>query len=126
LNSGHIKIHANQETIAYWQEWVETIMVYKLPKLSRQEIQEMLGYNDIELKQTQFYQDVFSEGVQEGKLEGESTIILRILKRRLGPLNEKTILEIQTLNNQQLEALSDNLLDFSSKNDLDNWLEQNQ
>ncbi|SHE23214.1 Rpn family recombination-promoting nuclease/putative transposase [methanotrophic endosymbiont of Bathymodiolus puteoserpentis (Logatchev)] len=122
----HIKIHANQETIAYWQEWVETIMVYKLPKLSRQEIQEMLGYNDIELKQTQFYQDVFSEGVQEGKLEGESTIILRILKRRLGPLNEKTILEIQTLNNQQLEALSDNLLDFSSKNDLDNWLEQNQ
>lgn len=111
-------------------EWVETILVYKLPKLSRQEIQKMLGYNDIELKQTQFYQDVFSEGLQEGelkgKLEGESTIILRILKRRLGPLNEKIILVIQTLNNQQLEALSDNLLDFESKNNLDNWLKQNQ
>ena len=40
-------------------------MVYKLPKLSRQEIQEMLGYNDIELKQTQFYQDVFSEGFKK-------------------------------------------------------------
>ena len=93
----------------------------------------MSGYNDIELQQTQFYQDVFSEGFQQGKLEaklkgkleGESTIILRILKRRLGPLNEKTILAIQTLNNQQLETLSDNLLDFESKNDLYHWLKQN-
>jgi len=85
----------------------------------------MLGYNDIELKQTQFYQDVFSEGLQEGKLEGESTIILRLLKRRLGPLNEKTILAIQALDNQQLEALSDNILDFNSKNELNNWLKQN-
>jgi predicted transposase YdaD len=86
----------------------------------------MLGYNDIELKQTQFHQDVFSEGLQEGKLEGESTIILKLLKRRLGPLNEKTILAIQALDNQQLEALSDNLLDFNSKNELSNWLKQNQ
>ncbi|MBE0470383.1 MAG: DUF4351 domain-containing protein [Methyloprofundus sp.] len=102
----------------------------------------MLGYNDIELKQTQFYQDVFSEGHQEGelkgkikgkiegklegKLEGESVIILRILKRKLGPLSEKTRFAIQALNDRQLEALSDHLLDFSSKNDLNNWLKQNQ
>jgi len=121
-----IKTYPDQHASLHWLEWVETILVYKLPKLSRQEIQEMLGYNDIELQQTQFYQDVFSEGLQEGKLEGESTIILRILKRRLGPLNEKIILAIQTLNNQQLETLSDNLLDFESKNNLDNWLKQNQ
>lgn len=82
----------------------------------------MLGYNDIELKQTQFYQDVFSEGLQEGEI----TIILKLLKRKFGPLNEKIRLAIQTLNDKQLEALSDNLLDFSSKNELDNWLKQNQ
>ena len=57
-----IKIQTDQETAAHWLEWVETILVYKLPRLSREEIQQMLGYNDIELKQTRFYQDVFKEG----------------------------------------------------------------
>ncbi len=117
-----IKTYPDQQTSEHWLEWVETILVYKLPKLSRQEIQEMLGYNDIELKQTQFYQDVFSEGLQEGEL----TIILKLLKRKFGPLNEKTHFAIQALNDKQLEALSDNLLDFSSKSDLNNWLKQNQ
>ncbi|MDF1584217.1 MAG: Rpn family recombination-promoting nuclease/putative transposase [Methyloprofundus sp.] len=129
-----IKTYPDQQASEHWLEWVETILVYKLPTLSRQESQDMSGYNDIELQQTQFYKDVFSEGFEQGKLnaklkgklEGEITIILRILKRKLGPLSEKTHVAIQALNDTQLEALSDHLLDFSSKNDLDNWLKQNQ
>ena len=50
---------------------LETIMVYKLPILSREEIQQMLGITDIDLKQTRFYQDVFAEGQQEGKQQGK-------------------------------------------------------
>jgi len=46
---------------------IETIMVYKLPRLDRGEIQRMLNISDVELKQTRFYQDVFAEGKQEGK-----------------------------------------------------------
>ena len=42
-----------------WVDFIETILVYKLPKLSREEIKEMIGLQDIELKQTRFYQDVF-------------------------------------------------------------------
>ena len=113
-----IKIQADQETAAHWLEWVETILVYKLPRLSREEIQKMLGYNDIELKQTRFYQDVFKEG--------EVKIILRQLNRQFGSLTPKMITNIQQLNSDQLEALADKVLDFTTQNDLDAWLEQTQ
>jgi len=45
---------------------IETILVYKLPTLSREEIQAMLELTDVDLKQTRFYQDVFAEGYLEG------------------------------------------------------------
>lgn len=48
---------------------LETIMVYKLPTLSREEIQRMIGLPDVDLRQTRFYQDVFTEGRLEGRLE---------------------------------------------------------
>ncbi|RCJ29086.1 flagellar assembly protein H [Nostoc minutum NIES-26] len=47
---------------------IETILIYKLPRLSQEEIGKMFGLN--ELRQTRFYQDVFEEGKQEGKQEG--------------------------------------------------------
>jgi len=46
---------------------IETILIYKLPRLSREEIGKMFGLS--ELKQTRFYQEVFAEGKEEGKLE---------------------------------------------------------
>ena len=128
----HIKIDTHQETTAYWLEWVESILVYKLPKLSREEIQKMLGYNDIELKQTRFYQDVYTEGRQEGHQEGhqeglhegEAKIILRLLKHRFGKLSPKTITNIQQLNSEQLETTTDKMFDFASQKELNAWLKK--
>ena len=65
---------------------VETILVYKLPTLSREEIQTMLELTDTDLKQTRFYQEVFTEGRQEGRQEEGVTLILRQLQRRCGEL----------------------------------------
>lgn len=48
---------------------IETIIVYKLPQKSREEIEAMLGLN--ELKQTKVYQEAFVEGEQIGELKGE-------------------------------------------------------
>ena len=42
----------------------------------------MLELTDVDLKQTQFYQDVFTEGRQAG----EVTLLLRLLQRRCGEL----------------------------------------
>ena len=41
---------------------IETILVYRLPKLTRQEIQTMLGFTHADLKKSVFYQEVFAEG----------------------------------------------------------------
>jgi predicted transposase/invertase (TIGR01784 family) len=46
---------------------IETIIIYKLPQKSRQEIEIMLGLGD--LKQTKFYQEAFEEGEEKTKLE---------------------------------------------------------
>ncbi|MBE9038062.1 Rpn family recombination-promoting nuclease/putative transposase [aff. Roholtiella sp. LEGE 12411] len=48
---------------------IETILIYKLPHLSREEMAKMFGLS--ELKQTRFYQEVFTEGKLEGKEEGK-------------------------------------------------------
>lgn len=50
-------------------ELVETIFVYKFPELGRQEIEAMLGLE--ELKQTKVYQEALEEGRQEGRQEGQ-------------------------------------------------------
>ena len=51
-------------------DWVETLLVYKLPRLSREEIRNMLNVLNVELKETRFYQEVFAEGLEEGREEG--------------------------------------------------------
>ncbi|MBW4478821.1 MAG: Rpn family recombination-promoting nuclease/putative transposase [Tolypothrix brevis GSE-NOS-MK-07-07A] len=47
---------------------IETIIVYKLPQKSREEIEAMLGLS--ELKQTKVYQEALEEGKQQGLEEG--------------------------------------------------------
>lgn len=43
---------------------IETILVYKFPRMSREEIEAMFSLS--ELKQTRFYQEAFEEGKEEG------------------------------------------------------------
>ena len=65
------------------------------------------------------------EGRQEGRQEGERLVILKLLKKRLGELSPETTQLIQSLSVNQLENLSEALLDFSSMADLLNWLQLN-
>jgi predicted transposase YdaD len=114
---------------------LETILVYKLPQLSREEIQAMLHLPDVELKQTRFYQDVFAEGHQvghqvghqEGQEDGRQReaafLILRQLCRRLGPLTPAQETHIQALPVTDLETLGEALLDFQTVADLTAWLQ---
>jgi predicted transposase YdaD len=41
---------------------IETMLVYKLPALSREEIQTMIGLTNQDLKKSRFYQEVRGEG----------------------------------------------------------------
>ena len=102
-----------------WTEFVETVLVYKLPRLRREEIQAMLGLQDIDFKETRFYQDVFAEGRTEGWAkgraegwaEGEAQMLRRQLTRRFGPLPEWANLRLQTADSAQLEAWADQVLE---------------
>jgi predicted transposase/invertase (TIGR01784 family) len=49
-------------------EIIETILIYKFPRMNREEIESMFGLSD--LKQTRFYQEAKQEGREEGKEEG--------------------------------------------------------
>jgi len=59
-------------------ELIETIIVYKLPQKSREEVAAMFNLGD--LKQTRFYQDAFADGEQRGKQEGKQEAVPRLLK----------------------------------------------
>jgi predicted transposase YdaD len=120
LENGELEVDNKAQIL----EIIETILVYKFPKLSREEIQQMLGYNDISLKETRFYQDVYAEGQQEGRQEGEAKLILRQLTRRFGVLGDDTKSRIKSLNIMLLEALGEALLDFSTRKDVEKWLEK--
>lgn len=64
----------------------------------------------------------FERGLQEGRQEGERSLILRLLARRVGQFPESVRSQIILLSIVQLEALGDALLDFSSLSDLQAWL----
>ncbi len=110
-------------------ELIETIMVYKFPHLSRQEVEQMLGLS--ELKQTRVYQEALEEGRQEGRQEGRLegkqeealAIVLRQLTRRIAAVEPELRSRIQQLSSTQMEELAEALLDFSTTQDLVAWLQ---
>jgi predicted transposase YdaD len=82
-------------------DWVETLLVHKLSRLSREEIRKMLNVLNVELKETRFYQEVFAEGQREERLRIAQSLLDVIANDRL--LAEKTGLseaEVQALRAQ--------------------------
>ncbi|MGL6343348.1 MAG: DUF4351 domain-containing protein, partial [Waterburya sp.] len=63
------------------------------------------------------------EGKLEGKLEGQSSTILRQLNRKLGNLPEEISTQIKSLEQNQLDVLAEDLLDFKTFDDLNQWLD---
>jgi predicted transposase/invertase (TIGR01784 family) len=125
----------NDPRIRQFFDFVETILIYKLPHLTREEIQAMLHWPEIDIKQTRVYQDALAEGRQEGRQEGrreaeeeskkrEAALVLRLLRRRFGPLAPVQQARIQALSVTDLEALGEALLDFQTVTELTAWLER--
>ena len=102
---------------------LETILVYKFPHWSREEIRDMLHLPINDVKKTRFYQEVFAEGREEGREEAERALIQRLLARRCGPLSPSHQTHLLALGHEQLGALAEALLDFRSVDDLDAWLQ---
>ncbi|MBD2493390.1 DUF4351 domain-containing protein [Nostoc sp. FACHB-280] len=78
------------------------------------------------MQESVIYQDILQKGLQQGEARGKRQealgLILRQLKRRFGVIEPQTEQQIQTLSITQLEDLAEALLDFTSQNDLVNYL----
>ncbi|MEO0948881.1 MAG: DUF4351 domain-containing protein [Cyanobacteria bacterium J06641_5] len=68
---------------------------------------------------------VFQEGRAEGRAEGEQTLILKQLERKVGLVSPELVSRITSLPIEKLEALGEALLGFETTNDLVSWLQTN-
>ncbi|MUG97540.1 DUF4351 domain-containing protein [Scytonema sp. UIC 10036] len=92
------------------------ILVYKFEKLSRTEVESMLG---ITLRETRVYREIKEEGREEATVN----LVVRQLNKRFGEISEELRQQIANLPLPVVEDLSEALLDFTSVADLQAWLE---
>ena len=78
------------------------------------------------MRESVIYQSIKQEGKQEGLQEGLKqealTLTMRLLQRRFGKVEARIIAKVQELSREQLEILTEELLDLSELDDLDAWL----
>jgi predicted transposase/invertase (TIGR01784 family) len=74
---------------------IETIIIYKLPQKSREEIEAMLELQD--LKQTRFYQEAFGDGIERGIEQGIEQGIEEGIEQGINLQKLKTIPLLQDL-----------------------------
>jgi predicted transposase YdaD len=105
---------------------VQTILLERLPLLTREQLMEIATIPAKDLRHTRVAQEWIEEGRQEGEARGRAAeaavVTLRQLNRRCGPLSDSTTARIKALPLEQLEALAEALLDFSGPANLAAWL----
>ena len=103
-------------------EAVLSILGERFPHLTREEIMALINLPTDHLRHTRLAQDWMAEGEARGEARGEAKLALRQLNLLCGPLSEPTTARIQALPLEQLEALTEALLQFSGPADLERWL----
>jgi len=107
-------------------EVIAAILLSRFNGRSIQEICAMGGITVDDFTSSVAYREIFGLGQLEGELKGRqaeaSSITVRQLQRRCGPLSSAQQSLIQDLPLSSLEALLDALLDFQGPDDLTTWL----
>jgi predicted transposase/invertase (TIGR01784 family) len=130
-------------------EFIEAVLVYKFPKLTRQEVEAMFTHSD--LKKTRVYQDAMLEGVQIGEQRGlqigkqeglqigkqeglqigkqeglqrQVAMLLRQLTRKFGKISPRIKSQISKLSVAQLEDLAEAIFDLQTSADLSAWIKK--
>ncbi len=70
---------------------------------------------------TSWMQKGLEQGLEQGA-EREKDLIVRLLKRKIAPIDDNLEVQIKALDLEIVEALGEELLDFSTVEDLKNWL----
>ncbi len=73
---------------------------------------------------TSWEQMGISQGISQGITQGKETLILRLLRRRIGSVPDTLTARLDPLTAGQLDDLGEALLDFRTVADLQQWLDQ--
>jgi len=98
----------------------------------------MLALNEIELKQTRFYQEIAEEerqrgerrGMRIGELRGRQeeciSLVTRLLRRKFGihPELATALTQLPTIPVEKLEDLAEAIIDWTEMSALTEWLRQ--
>ncbi|MDJ0531922.1 MAG: DUF4351 domain-containing protein [Xenococcaceae cyanobacterium MO_207.B15] len=63
-----------------------------------------------------------SKGIEQGKQEGQASMVMGLVKHKFGEIDFDVEAKIQKLSSPQLEDLSEALLDFEKVSELITWL----
>ncbi len=133
LGRGRVQKRAIQELMAlpknhpYRQSTLRHIAVLQKNLEARENLTKDLRGVIMTLSITyeQLEAEILQQGRQEGRQEQTLSLILRQLQRRCGgEVSETCRSHLSTLSLDQLELLSEDLLDFSSFEDLTTWLDR--
>ena len=101
-------------------------------QLSEQTIRQLM--RSPVMRESTMYQSIFREGeergleqgLEQGLIEGRAAegkaLVLKQLTRKLGNLSPELSAKVSDLSLERLEALAEDLLDFTSMADLESWL----
>jgi Domain of unknown function (DUF4351) len=93
----------------------------ELPEGLELEFQQEIAQFEQERQMT-YISSIERVAEQKGRQEEGRSLVLRQLNRRVGTLSEAVQTQVTALPLEQLEALGEDLLDFTSLTDLQNWL----
>jgi hypothetical protein len=82
--------------------------------------QSELGKMEVQEQEQIMY--ITTSWEQKGRIEEKLAITLRLLNRKLGNLSEEISAKIKSLEPNQLDILTEDLLDFQTVDDLNQWL----
>jgi predicted transposase/invertase (TIGR01784 family) len=85
------------------------------------------------MRESVTYQEILAEGEVKGKTQGLAEgrigeargLVIRQLTRKLGNVSSKLLAKIEDLSLERVESLGEDLLDFTSITNLEQWLIQN-
>ena len=116
---------ARRQCLDVFQSW----LLARFDDLTLEEVLAMLG-ELTPLEQTRAYREIVEKNRpiwrEEDRQSEARTLILRLLKRRFGPLTPEREARIASFSLERLEDLGEALLDFNASADLDDWLARHE
>ena len=82
-----------------------------------------LVLDTISLEEQEHIMQLTTSWKEQGRQEGKVSTILRLLNRKFGTLDSVISDKISALNSEQLDSLTEELLDFQSFKDLERFLD---